>query len=336
MPFRMILLNPATVFYMEENKWLLIPFYSDPTSVVYDSQVDKFRDFSIKAKNLTGLSLAIVDDGSGLNPEDFMGFTNRLIQLPENGGKAGAVRHGLKSLLEDTAINPEFIIQYDGDGDQSYADIPHFLTKFQEITQRDPNKPALLIGDRYSDRLITSPNPSSIVYRQSLLIFFGALARQFGFDVRDWVSGARGYTKEFARRFLEKSRSNSYGLEAEQLVVAYLEKASVGTVPLAFSRPRDPHTLMSKWLENFDSFLLYRDELKMQGQDRVVDVVEILTENLRKGVEYFDISLIPLGENTTINFKKHGVTYSAEIPAEHRAKTFSGESPFNIRKETYR
>ncbi len=320
----------------EGNKWLLIPFYSNPGFPIYPNAVSKFKEFAINAKNLTGLNLAIVDDGSRLNPEDFMSFTNRLVQLSTNNGKAFAVRYGLKVLLEDSTVNPEFIVQYDGDGDQSYVDIPHFITKLQEVAQGDATKPVLLIGDRYSNRLITSPNPDSIIYRQSLLIFFGAVARQFGFNIRDWVSGARGYTKEYAKRFIDKSRSSNYGLEAEQLVVAYLGGAFVGEVPLAFSRPRDPHTLRSKWLENFDAFLFYRDELKMRGQAHVVNAIETLTESLRKEKDQFDIDLFPLGEDTVIHFQKHGIAYAAEIPAEHRAKTFSGETPFSTRKEVYR
>lgn len=318
-----------------DNNWLLIPFYDNHLASGHSAAVDKFRNFAKNAKDLTGLNLAIVDDGSRLNPEDFRSFTDRLIQLPENGGKARAVRHGLKALLEDPTIDPEFIVQYDGDGDQSYVDIPHFVTKFQEVTQGNTARPTLLIGDRYSDRLITSPNPDSIAYRQSLLIFFGALAKQFGFNIRDWVSGARAYTKEFAKRFIIQSRSDNYGLEAEQLVVAFLEGASVSAVSLAFSRPRDPHTLRSKWLENFDAFLLYRDELEKLGKTNVVYILEKLTNNLRRGTDEFDIDLVSLGEDTSMHFKKHGITYAAEISEEYRLKTFSGESPFGMRKEIY-
>ena len=320
---------------MKDNKWLLIPFYSNPESPDYSSTVDKFKDFSINAKNLTGLKLAIVDDGSKLNPEDFVGFSDRLVQLPQNNGKALAVRYGLKALLEDSTIDPGFIIQYDGDGDQSYIDIPHFITKLQEVTEGDSKNPALLIGDRYSERLVTIPNPDSITYRQSLLIFLGSLAGQLGFDIKDWVSGARGYTKEYAKKFVERSHSNKYGIEAEQLVIAYLEGASVARVPLAFSRPRDPYTEKSKWLQNFDSFLLYRDELDMRGQGNLVNVVEKLTTNLRNETEEFDIDLVPVREETTIHFKRQGTAYSAEIPTEYRAKIFNGEGSFSLRKEVY-
>lgn len=325
-------MNQARV---ERNKWLLIPFYSNPDLPIYSNAVSKFKDFVTNAKNLTGLNLAIVDDGSRLKPGDFMDFTDRLVQLPENSGKALALKHGLKALLEDSDIDLEFIVQYDGDGDQSYVDIPHFITKLQEVTKGDPTKPALLIGDRYSEKLVTPPNLDSIMYRQSLLIFFGSLAGQLGFDIKDWVSGARGYTKEYAKRFLERSRSSNYGVEAEQLVVAYLEGASVHRVPLAFSRPRDPHTLRSKWLQNFDSFLLYKDELEARGQHNLIDVVVKLTTNLRNGIDEFDLDLAPLGTETTMRFRKQGTTYTAEIPSEYRAKMFNGEGHFTLRKEAY-
>lgn len=316
-----------------QNDWLLIPFYSNPELPAYDDSVNKFREFARNAREISGLKLAIVDDGSNLKPEDFLEFTDVLVQVPENQGKARALRHGLHALLEDPEINADFIIQYDGDGDQSFTDIPDFVNKLHETAGGDSTRPALVIGDRYSERLTTIPNPNSITYRQSLLIFFGSLAGQFGYEISDWVSGARGYSAEYARRFLEKSRSDRYGVEAEQLVIAYLEGAAIGRFPLSHSRPRDPNTERTKWLQNFDAYLLHSDELRARGKGNVVDIVEELTASLRNETDEFFLDLRPIGENTSMRFERQGTAYTAEIPESHRAMHFGSEAPFAIRKE---
>lgn len=322
--------------YQHNRDWLLIPFYSDPSLPGYGDSVGRFRDFAERSKDISGLNLAVVDDGSRLNPEEFREFTDLLVQIPVNEGKASALRKGLDVLLKDPDIDPEFIVQYDGDGDQSYVDIPHFVRKLEETAEGDSSKPALVIGDRYSERLSTPPNPDSVSYRQSLLIFFGSIAGQLGYDIKDWVSGARGYTAEYARRFLERSSSNSYGVEAEQLVVAYLEGASVGRVPLAFSRPRDPNSERSKWLQNFDAFLLYSDELRNRGMGHMVDTLEELTGNLRGEKDYFDLDLSSIGEETVMHFERQGTAYAAEIPGAYRSRYFNGEGPFIARREIQR
>lgn len=316
------------------NSWLLIPFYSNPNLETYSESVIKFRKFAKDAKAVSGLKLAIVDDGSDLNPEDFLDFTDRLIQLPVNGGKAVAVRQGLHTLLTDDEERVDFIVQYDGDGDQSFTDIPLFASRIHEHTEGDPTKPVLLIGDRYSDRLVTPPNPDSVAYRESILIFLGAIAKQFDYDVRDWVSGARAYTRDFAQKFLDRSVSDRYGIEAEQLVIAYLENAEVGNVALEHSRPRDSFTEGWKLLQSFDMFLAHGDELRNKGKNPLVDTLTDLTAGLRALETHVEIDLHPLGESTSIRFDRINETaYTAEIPEDFRMQVFSGESPFSLRKE---
>lgn len=320
---------------VSENYWLLIPFYSNPTAVHFKQTVNKFRTFLKGAKQVTGLNLAVVDDGCGFEPSQFAGIADCLIQIPENRGKANAVREGLNQLLDNPTINMGFIIQYDGDGDQSYTDIPVLHTRLLDIAEGDPEKPALVIGDRYSEKLRIPPNPDSVAYRQTLLMFFGAIANQLGFNnVRDWVSGARGYTQGYAREFLRNSKSRKYGLESEQLVVASLVGARVTTAPLTESRPRDPHTLTSKWLENFEVYLDYKETLRNLGKGHVVDLLLSLVHDLYQETDTFQLDLTSLGENTSMHFTRLGDRYTAEIPAEYRSRLFVSEDqfPFTIRK----
>lgn len=314
------------------NSWLVIPFYSDPNSSNYESAVGRFGEFLVRSKEVTSLNVAVIDDGTGLTPEKLKYTPDFLVSLPENKGKAYAIREGLSALLKS---NPGFIVQYDGDGDQSYVDIPVVHNKLIEFSGGDPNNPVLVIGDRYSKDLIIPPNPESVAYRQTLLMFFGAIAKQLGFDeVRDWVSGARGYTEEYAKRFLENSKSSKYGLESEQLVVASLVGAKVTTAPLTESRPRDPDTLTSKWLQNFEVYYDHEVALREQGKDNVVDLIHTLVGRLKQEIDEFDLPLGSIGEETMVHFMRKGDRYTAEIPLEHRARLFMVEDkfPFTIRK----
>ncbi|MEK7559611.1 MAG: hypothetical protein AAB521_04875 [Patescibacteria group bacterium] len=320
--------------HTQQRKWLLIPFYDNPASVSHEENVRRFVDFISNTRQVIDFNIAVVDDGSGLSQDRFDGKVDLLVQMPENRGKAQAVREGIRTLINDPDVMPDFIVQYDGDGDQSFRDIPLLMDNLISISEGDPTRSTLIIGDRYSKGLLTSPNPDSISYRQSVLILFGAISRQFGYDVRDWVSGARGYTREYASRFLGRSRSDNYGIEAEQLAISYLEGATVRKVPLTDSRRRDPHTDTSKWLQNFDALLAYKDELREKGQDVLVDTLENLTQNLRNGNDTFELDLNPLGEDTRMKFERHGITHSAEIPAGYRSEIFSENGhPFALRKE---
>lgn len=314
------------------NSWLIIPFYKDPSSSDYGNIVSKFGEFLIRSKKVTGLNLAVIDDGSELTPEKLKITPDFLLSLPENKGKAYAMREGLSSLL---GYNPGFIVQYDGDGDQSYVDIPVVHSRLIEFSEGDTHHSTLVIGDRYSEDLIIPPNLESVAYRQSLLMFFGAIAKQLGFnDIRDWVSGARGYTQSYVREFLRNSKSNRYGLESEQLVIASLVGAKVTTAPLTESRPRDPHTLTSKWLENFEVYLDHEGSLREQGKGHLVDLLIGLVGHLKAETDSFQLDLAPLGEDTRMQFIRLGNRYTAEIPAGHRSRMFMLEDnfPFTIRK----
>ena len=319
-----------------KNSWLMIPFYADPELPGYKEAVGRFAGFIEHSKDITGLNLAVIDDGSGLTPDLLNNVPDRLITIPENMGKANAVRVGLNSLLNEPANNLGFLVQYYGDGDQASKDIPRVQKKIVEISRGNPEIPALVIGDRYSEELTVTPNPESVAYRQSLLTFFGSIARTLGHDenVRDWVSGARAYTRRYAKEFLAKSKSGRYGVECEQLVVASLVGAKVATAPLTVSRPRDTSTLTSKWLQNFEVFLGYEDALRERGKGPLVDLVGNLVEMLKQEVDEFDVNLSPLGEETEMHFTRQGDRYTALIPPDYRAKIFDTERnfPFTIRK----
>ena len=318
------------------SSWLTIPFYKDPNSSDYTQAVDRFVRFIDQAKQRTGLNLVVVDDGSGVTLERLGGVPDRLIQLPVNSGKACAVRVGLEALLNDSDANMGLIVQYDGDGDQSFVDIPSVYERLIEVSGGNSEKPILVIGDRYSEGLIVAPNPDSVAYRQSILIFFGAISRGLGHDenVRDWVSGARGYTRAYAEEFLAMSKSGRYGVESEQLVTASLIGAKVATAPLTISRPRDTNTLTSKWLQNLEVYKDHEEALRYQGKGQLVGLMQRLASQLREEKDDFYLDLTSIGETTLMHFMRQGDRYTAEIPAEHRARIFvpDADFPFTLQR----
>lgn len=321
-----------------DETWLMIPFYTDPKSPEFSKHVAKFRGFVDGAKDITGLKLAVIDDGCGVDNEHLGNAADLLVTIPANRGKAHAIREGLGQLIGDPKHNAGFIVQYDGDGDQPYDAIPSVQRTLVETAKGDRNNPVLVIGDRYSEGLKTTPNPESVVYRQSILTLFGALAGNLGHDgVRDWVSGARGYTEKYAEEFLKRSRSNRYGVESDQLIIATLAGAEVKHAPLSDSRPRDPWTLTTKWLENFDIYDAHRPELVAAGKGHILDLVDELRDGLRSGSQEFHLDLDSLGEATKMRFWRwDNERHAAEIPAEYRAKLFVPDAtfPFTLRKDT--
>lgn len=336
MPCKIKYLSVKSIFDMlecrsfGEKSWLFIPFYTDPQSPEYQRSILNFSDFLVNAKDISGLNLAVVDDGCGLSREGLRDVPDLLVTLPQNMGKAQAIRRGLEVLLDQGL---EFIVQYDGDGDQSYVDIPVIHDHLVSLAQADPTIPALVIGDRYAE-IRNEPNPESIEYRQTILTFFGAIARQLGFEgVRDWVSGARSYTRRYAEEFLNRSKSSRYGIESEQLVAASLMGARVAVAPLTESRPRDPHTLTSKWLENFEVYRDHADALFESGKGHLVCLLGEMTRQLRAEIDEFHLDLSPIGENARIQFTRIGDRYTALIPWEERAHLFERSDAFTLKND---
>lgn len=312
---------------------LVIPFYSNPDLEQHAQAVDAFADFSGKAKEVTGLPLAIIDDGSELPVDRFTEIADRLITIPKNLGKSAALRSGLCELLADPDTPTDFIVQFDGDGDQSSDDILGLFERLVDVSKADPENRTLIIGDRYSERLIVPPNPESIAYRQSLLIFFGGIALQLtgAHEVRDWVSGARGMTSSMAHELVQRGGSGYYGLESEQLVIAGLVGAEVATAPLTVSRPRDPDTLRSKWMQNFEVYSIHRKALLAQGQVRLVQLVDTLMSNLEASTDEFTLDLEAVGEQTTMHFTRDDDRYTARVPEDYRATIFEDPNGFHLK-----
>lgn len=316
------------------NSWVLIPFYSDPVSGSHTNDVEGFRSYLERLKNHTDLNIAIVDDGSGLRVSEWETIADLMVQNPSNLGKAEAVRRGLRTLLSDPEFDANYILQMDADRDQSFIDLHFVLDPLMEITGEDSGKAALAVGERYSGELISPINPDSVAYRQSVLILFGLLAKRMGINLKDWQSGTRGYSMEYANRFLKRSVSSRYGLEAEQVVVSYIEQAKVIGVPLALSRPRESSTSANKFIQNLEAIMSHKKSLENKGQVDLLTVVEDILVAMREGRDLFEIGLGPLGEDVVMTFEMIEGSYTAKLPDAFRRGIFPLiEEPFLIKKE---
>lgn len=299
-------------FFQSGRDSAVIPFYStDPVQVTnFYVFIDKFREFS-------DLNVVVVNDGtSGL---DLARVNSGLIVQAEDGlnhGKAEAIRLGLRTMIENPRYSTDYIVQYNGDSDQSHLEPPKILSRLKEICGSNPNIPALVVGERYSARLETPPNPDSIEYRQSVLILQRAIAARFGYGISDWVSGSRAFTSEYAKRFLSMSVSQFYGLEAEELTIAHLIGAKVGIEPLRVSRPRDPDTQVGKLLQNLHAILSHKDLLIEKGQQSVVELLEVFKHSIMGGVDQFTVDLNNIDFPAVIECRRTENGYAVFLPKD--------------------
>jgi glycosyltransferase involved in cell wall biosynthesis len=240
----------------------------------------------------------VVDDGTGKIAVRGNNFTLKV--LPQNLGKAGAIRHGLEMILGQQI--PAAIAQIDYDHDQSPKDIPALLNKMRE-TQSD-----IVIGNRYNVHSENRP------YRKRVNLFQNLICQIFGFDdVTDLVSGLWVYTGKFAQQFLSRSKSEGWGLNMEMATIARLVGAKVVEAPLSVSRNRGPATPTIKLLQSLDGILLHTDALRAKGYGILVEFLSDVRRKLDRRQEQFDIDLTPLGK--AIKFRSRllpGDTYTLE------------------------
>ncbi|MBI4708617.1 MAG: hypothetical protein HY764_00190 [Candidatus Portnoybacteria bacterium] len=257
----------------------LIPFYFDPLSSDYLRAIKKLKKVIHEIGNYAG-KLVVVDDGANLDKSNFP-TTDLFIRLNKNKGKAEAVRRGLKRIL-NSGWKIKYIIQIDGDNDYPPSNIPNLLKKIGSI--RESSKPIMVIGDRYPEEL-----KKINVYRKNVLLFGEEIAATMGYRARDLFAGLRVYNNKFAEKFLKLSKSERYGLEFEQLIIAFLSSGSVFSVFLAKCRPRNTYTLKNKILQNFRIPKLYGAKLKAKGLHSLVSASNKIVSEMETGSPAFNL-----------------------------------------------
>lgn len=270
----------------------LIPFYSkgDPSNEL------KKLNKTIEVLKKFVDNIYIVEDGSRVLKK--ISKDQRIIMMPNNKGKAEAIRIGIKHILDEEK-NINSILQIDADLEHSPLDAKILLNKFNDI-KKTTKKPILIIGDRYPR------NKSEIVeYRRCILLIEKLTSQNLNCKIRDLVSGIRIYDNKLAKHILSLSKSKDYGIEIEQYIIAFLVEAIVDSTYLTFySRPESKSTLTNKLLMNFETILSYRASLTEKGKKNVVDFYSNLSSNLIKRSPSFKVDLNVLGLNQTIKFIK--------------------------------
>jgi glycosyltransferase involved in cell wall biosynthesis len=156
-------------FLRNKNKVAIIPFFNEEhflSRVIADTL--PHVDF-----------LILVNDGSTDGSKDKIPQDPKilLIESPVNEGKGAALNHGFREAI---ALNAEFVITLDGDGQHSPECIPEF---FEKLKAND-----CVIGARKKIPGIMPPQRILSNFLTSLM-----LSMKVGRKVRDSQSGFRGY-----------------------------------------------------------------------------------------------------------------------------------------------
>lgn len=123
----------------------------------------------------------------------------------------------------------------------------------------------------------------------------------------------RAYTGEFARRFLGLSKSEGYGVEVEQVVAAFLTEARVETIPLTYSRRRDPYTLTSKYLDSLNAILAHEQALREKGMDTFVDFWDRMRVEMAGSTDVFLLDLRQIEGHNLLEARRVDDKYTLRI-----------------------
>ncbi len=154
---------------------LLIPIYNHKDSIGH----------TVERLVPCGLPIFIVDDGSDQATQDRLaGLAQlharvRLLRLPVNGGKGGAVMHGLRAAQQ---AGFSHALQIDADGQHDAADVPRFL-------ERGAARPeAVICGQARYDASV----PRARLYGRYVTHFW-VWVETLSFTIRDTMCGFRLY-----------------------------------------------------------------------------------------------------------------------------------------------
>jgi len=253
---------------MKSDVGIVIPFYY--LSDNFETDINTLQE-TIESTRTFTRKIIVVDDGtklSGINGA-------KLVKHNSNLGKGAALRTGLEYLLSDKDI--KFIIEVDADNDQDPKEVVKFFEIFKKIS---PEEGYLVIGDRYS-----APQMKNVgYYRESINEIQTSLFSQFGFKIRDSVSGFRGYSRNFANVILWDSKSKGFGIATEEIILAYLKNATLEEIPLEYAKPRKDSTKAYKLSEVLAGITIHGRELKKRGHSELVDYLNNIKIQIERKV----------------------------------------------------
>jgi len=190
---------------------ILIPAYKP------DMKLVELCDALLTHEDLT---LVVVDDGSG---EEFKGvFASldprvKLITYPVNKGKGGALKTGIKYILDEKP-ECEFVITADADGQHRYEDI-------KKVIDASVERPgALVLGSRTFDE---SNVPARSRFGNTVTCFVFRLVS--GVKLHDTQTGLRGFDRNGMQVFKDLA-GDRYEYEMNVLLTA-----AFGGIPITES-----------------------------------------------------------------------------------------------------
>ena len=209
-----------------------------------------------------------------------------LFEIPFQVGKAEAIRCGLEFLL--MKYSPSIILQLDSHLKQPPEETIE-LIKMLEDENLD-----MVVANRYKFQ-----NLAKYEHRSHVSSFCSkALNELTGYELRDVLCGTRAYRKNLAEKFLHL-RTFGYGLEVEQIIIAFLNHYKVGDAAI-HSKPQDEATNAGKIEDNLYTLLVYANDLGMSNAAR--NLIHHILVMIKRRISFM-VDLSELGINANTRFE---------------------------------
>ncbi len=244
----------------------IIPFYADP-----EISVKQFASLSTSALHTIahiGLhhQVVLVDDGLTLRGNVDIEHVVTTLTVKSRLGKAGAVRQGLALALRQ---NPkaQFFIQSDFDGDPDPRQVTSMI-KHMIKAGFNGDKPAMILGER--DMAMAKAGHFS-THRQAIFELQKKFCQLLDYkQIVDPTTGLRIYTRALAKLFVKIGKSQGFGSDVEQMIIARLANASILPFKLRRARKRQDYTKIIKFKDCQDALLIHKNKLRAAGYGKVL------------------------------------------------------------------
>ncbi|MBS0286114.1 MAG: bifunctional glycosyltransferase family 2/GtrA family protein [Proteobacteria bacterium] len=253
----------------------------------------------VKELSMHGLSLIIVNDGSGLAYqtifEDCQQIDNvTVLQHAVNLGKGQALKTAFNYFLNNAPTDCKGVVTADADGQHLVEDIINVSTELN----LNPN--ALCLGARNFSKGV----PFRSRFGNNLTRFIFRIL--IGHSLQDTQTGLRGIPRHFLKSLL-KTNANGYDFELDMLISASKQKVKMLEVPI--------HTV-------------YMDNNKSSHFNPLVDSLKIYFVFFR-----FLIFSIVSGLLDFLAFSLAFFVFGQVLFSETLARIFSGTCNFLLNKE---
>ncbi|MFH1771162.1 MAG: hypothetical protein ABH828_06435 [archaeon] len=274
---------------MTSNIGVVFPFYY--SSGKHEKAVEMLNE-AIESVRPHVKKIVVINDGVKI-PE-VRGV--QVVNNATNQGKGFAIKRGLNELLSNPGV--KFVVEADADDDQDTKDIVKFKKYFDN---KHYSEHFMVIGDRY-----TAPEMQNTSdYRNAINQVQRLIFSKFGYNIRDSVSGFRGYSRAMATILNVKLQSKDFGIATEEIVLAYLFDAGIEEIPLSYAKPRNSFTKSYKLTEVLGGMLKHKDKLVERGLGELVNTLTAVNKQIEENAEIVRFKL----NGEEFSFKNVGEGY---------------------------